>query len=125
MVRYNYDKIWILSRGDSNLIVHYFKQLVNKEGEYTALLGDNYMISPNIIMNNTRYPARVLAEYIGLCALRPYSAYAYQGIVSLPLEYCPSYIAKTVVDSCPWVHLKGSRLEFPRETLRKNLLNSL
>jgi hypothetical protein len=116
MVFYDYSKMWILSGGDSKQIVRYFQVVANKTEGYEILTGDSFILNESVVTKNPlKLNAMALAEYLGLCALRPFKAYKYHGITDLPLELFPSYIPKQVVEESVLVKLEGSKVLFPKE----------
>lgn len=118
MVLFDYEKIWLLSGGQSKLIVQYFRGLYFRRPEYDYLKGSSFVLKPEVIVNNPhRLAKRTLAEYLGLCALRNYSNYQQFRDVNLDLEYFPDYIPKQIVEQNPLVTLEKTKLIFKEEVL--------
>lgn len=116
MVFFDYQKMWVLAKGDSTLLLHYFKELVKKSEGYTFLVGDAFIVNEDTVLKNRdKLSDRQLAEYLGICALRPYAPYKYRGITDLPLELFPAYIPKIVVEGIPILKVQGNKLHFPKE----------
>ena len=120
MIMFDYQKLWIISGGNSVVMLRHFNILVNKEKGFEFLVGDNYIINESILTKNPlKKKANILAEYLGLCALRPYSVFKHHGFKDLSLELCPNYIPKSIVEECPWVELRGDKLIFTGEQQSK------
>lgn len=113
---YDFNKIWLLSGGRSNIIVNYFKHLVDGKPRYQHLKGDNFMLNPLIVTENPLgLDKRTLAEYIGLCSLRNYINYSQHLDVDLDIEYFPDYIPKEVVESNPLIAINQTKIKFKQE----------
>lgn len=118
MLLYDFEKIWLLSGGRSDLIVRYFKGLYYQRPELASLRGSNFMVNPKVVVENTRHLSdRTLAEYIGLCALRNYANYKMFSDCNLEIEYFPDYIPSIVVDSNPLIQKSGTKLIFKEELI--------
>ena len=116
MVMFDYQKLWLIAGGDSTLIIRYFLLLAHKEPGWEHLVGVNFIVNESIITDNPlNKKAIVLAEYLGLCSLRAYATYKLYGTTNLSMEMVPSYIPKSIVDSSPWVELRGEELLFTSE----------
>lgn len=113
---YDFQKIWLLSGGQSKLIVRYFKKLVSGEPEYQHLHGDNFILNPIIVTKNPLgLDNRTLAEYLGLCSLRNYTQYSQYRDVDLDIEYFPNYISKDIVESNPLIAINKTKIKFNQE----------
>lgn len=116
MVLYDFNKMWLLSGGQSHLILRYFKYLYLERSDFRFLKGTNFILNPEIVVNNPmRLPQRKLAEYLGICSLRNYSTYQQYKEANLDLEYFPDYIPRDVVDSNPLLALNKSKIIFTKE----------
>lgn len=90
MKRFNYEKIYLVSLGESTLMLRYFKDC--------CPYGDNYIKRPEIVTGNPlRLSDQHLAEYLGLCSLRKYPD------SDLPLDYLPKWVPISVVQENPLV----------------------
>lgn len=116
MVFYDFEKMWIVSGGNSDLMLLYFKALVRGDSFALPLKGENFIVNEKIVTQNPeKFSNRELAEYLGLCALRNYSNYRIHGITSLELEYVPNWIPANVVRSNPLINLNKSTIYFINE----------
>jgi hypothetical protein len=118
MIFYDYSKIWILSGGESKHIVRYFQAIVNKAPGYKFLVGHDYIINESIVVKNQKkLNARVLAEYLGLCALRPYSVYKFYNNKDIYIDRLPRYVPKKVIQDCPFItiDLEINKVVFEKE----------
>lgn len=105
MVFFNYEKLFLASRGDSKTIVTHFK---NK-----STVGINWVLNEDIILNNIgKVPDKTLAEYIGLCALRNYSDFSLYGSKDLDLYMIPDWIPEQVIQENPFVKITENKLLF-------------
>lgn len=116
MLHYDFTKIWLLSGGQSDLILKYFTYLYEDRVEYRSLKGHNFILNPETVIDNPlRLSKRALAEYLGICALRNYSQYQQYKEVNLDLEYFPDYIPRCVVDTNPLLAIDKSKIIFKLE----------
>lgn len=116
MILFDYEKIWLLSLGKPNLILLYFKRIYNKEPKYSCLIGNNFILNPEVVIENPyKLSKRQLAEYLGLCALRNYAKYQQFKDVDLEMEYFPPWIPRIVVDSNPLIAIDKTKLIFLKE----------
>lgn len=116
MLLYDFNKMWLLSGGQSHLIIKYFKYLHRDEHDFRFLKGSNFMLNPELVVNNPfKLNQRTLAEYIGLCALRNYSNYQQYKDTGLEMEYFPNYIPRAIVDNNPLLTTNKSKIIFKYE----------
>lgn len=92
MKRFDYEKIYLLSLGESTLLLRYFKEC--------SIGGNNYIKRPGIVTENPLgLSNQHLAEYLGLCSLRKYPD------SHLPLDYLPKWVPLSVVQENPLVRI--------------------
>lgn len=92
MRKFNYEKIYLVSLGESSLLLRYFKE--------HNVDGDNYIKRPEIVTDNPlRLSDQHLAEYLGLCSLRKYPDN------DLHLDYLPKWVPISVVQENPLVRI--------------------
>jgi hypothetical protein len=116
MLLFDFEKIWLISGGDSRRILKYFRKLYNKEPGYESLRGTNYIINPEVVARTPNcYTDRVLAEYLGVCALRNYATYQQFQETALDISYFPDYIPKEVVTKNPLLAIKQDKIIFKEE----------
>ena len=118
MLLYDFEKIWLLSAGQSKLIVRYFKHLYFNKPEFTYLKGSNFMVNPLVVVNNPyKLANRLLAEYIGVCSLRNYANYQQLRDTDLEIDYFPDYIPKMIVENNPLLTIENTKIIFKKEKL--------
>lgn len=99
--------------------MQYFKNLHKKKMQFRPLLGNNFILNPEIIVDNPlKLTDRQLAEYLGICAYRNYAHYLQQKEANLPMEYLPSYIPRSVVEDNPLLAIKQSKIIFIYEEIK-------
>lgn len=103
---FSYERIYLLSHGNPEKLVQYFKEEVD---------GDNFMVNPRVLMDNFWISDRHKAEYIGLCSFRNYEEYLYAGETDLDLELLPIWIPKQVIAENPLVTLTETNIIFNKE----------
>ena len=103
---FNYERIYLLSHGKPKQLVQYFREEVN---------GTDFIVNPKAIVDNFWVSDRHKAEYIGLCSLRNYEDYQFNGSVDLDLEILPLWIPKQVIVENPLVTLTETKILFNKE----------
>lgn len=103
MVFFNYEKLFLASRGDSKTIVKHFLK--------KSTVGINWIINDSIIQSNL-YTDQMKAEYLGLCALRNYSDFSLYKNKDLDLYMIPDWIPEIVILNCPFVKIDKTKLIF-------------
>lgn len=117
MVQYDFEKLWLLCYGNSELMVKAFKRLVNGEIGYGTLKGQDFIVNPTVITRNTHnLTYQQLAEYLGILALRPLHYYKQTGYIDLDMARVPSWIPATIVKKHPLISIDKSILKFKEET---------
>ena len=105
MLWFNYEKLFIASRGDCATII---KLLQEK-----ATTGINWIINDYIVLQNTQgVSIQQLAEYVGLCSLRKYSDYTVYGNKDLDLECVPPWIPSEVIYTNPLLKVTNKQIIF-------------
>lgn len=104
---FNYEKLYTASQGDCDKLVRLF----NRSPSY----GPNFIVNPHLIREKMGFSNRVLAEYLGFCALRRYENYVYNKEVDLPSYLIPPWIPIIVVQQNPLITLTESKLIFKKE----------
>ena len=97
MVLYNWQKIFEASDGNPFIIFIIFRMLIGKEipqNKYDKLYefskhnfsGESFMLHPDILLFNAyKHEYTDIAQYIGLCSLRPFEDYKATGKIDLDL----------------------------------------
>lgn len=118
MVKYNYEKLWLLSFGNAELIVKAFTKLAQGAKTYEALRGDNFIVNERIVIDNPyKLTYQQLAEYLGILALRPLQHYSLHGYTDLDMARVPSWVSASIVKTNPLIEIKQSKLIFIEETI--------
>jgi len=101
MILYNWDKIYDEAKGSVIECVVIFRMLVEGQiprNKYDKIYkyadknfkGESWMLHPDVLLYNAyQYDYRELAEYIGLCALRPFANYVAHRDTTLSLLAMP------------------------------------
>lgn len=99
MKSYNYEKIYLAARGDAKLIVNLFL--------YENVPGPNWVNNPEgIACLRDSHPVGEIAEYIGICALRPF------GQLDLTKDDIPPWVPWKVVKENTLIQVDGSLINF-------------
>lgn len=112
MLLFNYPAIYLLSKGDSTLLVSYLRAM--SKGRYASLKGLNFLVNTSILFDK-RYTDRELAEFVGICSLRRYSDYKHKKQTSLHISRVPPWVPATVVKTNPLISINQPFLEFRTE----------
>lgn len=112
MILFNYPAIYLLSKGDSSLIVKYLRAI--HYGRYKNLLGLNFLVNPDVLFDS-KYSDRELAEFVGICSLRRLSEYKLSKTTKLHISRVPPWVTKTVVTTNPLISINQPYLEFRTE----------
>lgn len=104
---FDYKRLYEEAGGDSTKIVRLFQKAPSE--------GTAFIINPHIVREGMGYSNRVLAEYLGLCALRRYDNYVYFNEVDLPIYLLPPWIPLNVVQENPLIKLTEQKIEFKEE----------
>lgn len=95
MIRFNYENIYLLARGDSGLVVKYITAISN--GQYKSLTGASYLVNPRELLR--KGTDQEIAEYVGLASFRDYSHYRITGDTRLPKTLIPPWVPDEIVIS--------------------------
>lgn len=118
MVRYDYEKLWLLSFGNAELIVKAFIKLAQGAATYGVLRGDDFIVNERTIIDNPhKLTYQQLAEYLGILALRPLQHYSLHGYTDLDMARVPSWVSASIVKTHPLIEIKQSKLIFIEETI--------
>lgn len=124
MLRFDYEKIYILSYGRSDLIIEYLRRLRDEPEACVSLLGSSFIVNPSVILDNPmRYDARTLAEYVGILSIRNYADYQLTGDTSLPMMSVYPWIPREIVESNPFVQISKDTLKFNKEEEKSYVRN--
>ena len=104
---FDYTNLYLQAKGDASTIVKLFNR--------SPSIGPNFIINPHLIRAGMGFSDRILAEYLGLCALRRYENYVYTKEVDLESYLIPPWIPTTVVQHNPLVQLTDTKLIFKKE----------
>lgn len=116
MLFFDFEKVFLLAKGNSNSIVHLIRQMVINPEAYRPLQGMSFIINESTIIDNARnLPNRQLAEYLGILSFRGYAEYKFTGDSSLDMQYLPTWIPKQVVETNPLIEINKSKLNFIEE----------
>lgn len=96
MRKFDYEKLYLLSLGESNTLLKFFRQ--------SNVTGNHYIKNERIVVANPhRLSDRTLAEYLGLCSLRTYPE------VDLPVERLPPWVPMSIVQENPLIKLSNDK----------------
>lgn len=110
---FDYEKIFLVSKGNSNVMVNLFRRMVEDPDAYRMLGGMSYILNESVIVYNPKkLTNRQLAEYLGLCSLRNYAEYKFSGDSTLDMQQIPPWIPKTVIETNPLIAIQKSKLIF-------------
>ncbi|AQT25293.1 hypothetical protein PR1_127 [Providencia phage vB_PreS_PR1] len=124
MLRFDYEKIYILSYGRSDLIIEYLRRLRDEPEACVSLLGSSFIVNSSVILDNPmKYNARILAEYVGLLSIRNYADYQLTGDTSLPMMSVYPWIPREIVESNPFVQISIDTLKFNKEEEKSYVRN--
>lgn len=112
MIFFNYSAIYLLSKGDSTLIIKYLQAMVR--GRYPNLKGLNYLRNTSILFSSN-FTDRQKAEFVGICSLRPYSDYKLHKETKLHISRIPPWVSKSIVKTNPLIEIKQPYLIFKTE----------
>lgn len=116
MLFFDYEKIYILAAGKSNLIVKYLKNIKHKPEQYTALIGNSFIINEEIVLfNKYMLSPQQLAEYLGILSIRSYQNYLVSNDSSLDIQLLYPWIPREVVETNPLIAIKQNKLIFIEE----------
>ena len=124
MLRFDYEKIYILSYGRSDLIIEYLRRQRDEPEACVSLLGSSFIVNPSVILDNPmKYSARILAEYVGILSIRNYADYQLTGDTSLPMMSVYPWIPREIVESNPFVQISIDTLKFNKEEEKSYVRN--
>lgn len=112
MILFNYSAIYLLSRGDSSLIVSYLQAMVR--GRYSELRGLNYLRNTAVLFSD-KFTDREKAEFVGICSLRPYSDFKLHKETKLHISRLPFWVSRSVVENNPLIEINQPYLKFKTE----------
>lgn len=104
---FDYQQLYLDAGGDSKKIVSLFNK--------SPSVGPNFIVNPHLVREGLGYSNRILAEYLGLCALRRYDNYVYRNEVDLMSYLIPPWVPDIVVQHNPLVKLTNTKLIFKKE----------
>ncbi|ATS94083.1 hypothetical protein P13BB106kb_p099 [Pectobacterium phage DU_PP_V] len=118
MLFFNYEKIYILSKGNPQLIVQCLSNLVSNPEANELLVGNSFIVNENVIINNPyNLSALELSEYLGILSFRNYSDYHTQKITSLDIQSVPLWIPKLVITTNKLIEINRDKLIFIEENI--------
>lgn len=116
MLFYDYEKIYILARGNSSLIVQIIRRMVDDPEAHVMLTGRSFILNENtIVYNKRKLSDRQLAEYLGLLSFRNYAEYSFSKDASLDMQYIPPWVPRAVIEHHPLIAINKSKLTFIEE----------
>lgn len=124
MLLFDYEKIYLLSYGRSDLIIEYLRRMRDEPEATISLVGSSFIVNEEVILDNPmKLSARVLAEYVGILSIRNYADYQLTGDTSLPIMSVYPWIPREVVESNPFVQLSKDKLYFNKEEEKSYVRN--
>ena len=102
---YNYEKIYLLSHGDADLLIQYFKE--PQEG-YDFIVNGSVVDDPFI-------SKQFKAEYLGLCALRNYEDFLDREEVNLDRDLIPPWVPIEEIADNPLIKLTNKKIILLKE----------
>lgn len=116
MIQFSYEKLWLLSFGNAEVLIKAFKKLHDGESGYEVLKGSNFIVNPSVVIDNPyRLTNQQLAEYLGILALRPLAHYKLHGYTDLDMARVPAWVSASIVKTHPLITIKQSKLIFKEE----------
>lgn len=116
MLFFDYERIFILARGNSNVIINLVRKLIEDPKLMVLISGSSFILNPDVIYYNTyKLSNRQLAEYLGLLALRNFAEYKISKDTSLDIQYVPIWIPRKVIDTNPLIEISKDKLKFIEE----------
>lgn len=106
MRNFNYEKIYMAAHGNPTRLLTLFA---------ASTSGPNFIVNPRELANAFWVPDRLKAEYLGLCSLRSYEQFLYNGTVDLPLLELPPWVPLKVVKENPLVTVTNTHIIFNKE----------
>lgn len=116
MIFFNYEKIYILAKGNPKLIVQCLENLKCNPEANKLLVGDSFIINEDVVLSNPEKLSPLeLAEYLGILSFRSYADYALSGKSSLDIQAVPLWIPKTVITTNSLIKIDRDKLIFEKE----------
>lgn len=113
MLFFDYEKIFLVSKGNSNIMVNLIRRMVDDPDAHRMLNGSSYILNESVIVYNpNKLSNRQLAEYLGLCSLRNYAEYKFSGDSTLDMQQLPPWIPREVIETNPLIVINKSKLNF-------------
>ena len=113
---FDYERIYLLARGNSDLIVKLFNRMLTEPDAHQLLVGSSFILNESTIVNNPyKLSNRQLAEYLGILSLRNYAEYKFTNDPSLDMQYVPVWIPRSVIDTNPLIAINKSKIIFKEE----------
>ena len=102
---FNYEKCYLLSLGDPDLLIQYFWDL--EEG-YDFIVNEDAIRSMFVSSLHK-------AEYLGLCALRNYENYKNENMVNLSRDLIPPWVPIEQLTDNPLIELTATEVKLLKE----------
>lgn len=116
MLFFDYEKIYVLAAGKSDLIVNYLKNIKYKPEQYGLLQGNSFILNEDVVIKNKYHlSSQQLAEYLGILSIRSYNNYLVSGDTSLDIQLIYPWIPREVVETNPLIAIKQNKLIFKEE----------
>lgn len=116
MIFYNFESLYIISGGNSDLLIKYFNTLCETPYMAKALIGSSFILNPTVILHNQfNLTNQQLAEYLGVLSIRNYTNYTLNGETSLDIVLVYPWIPRAVLESNPLIEIKQNKLHFTQE----------
>ena len=116
MLFFDYEKIFLVSKGNSNIMVNLIRRMYDEPEAHKMLGGSSYILNEKVIVFNTyKLTNRQLAEYLGVLSLRNYAEYQVSGDSSLDMQIIPPWVPKVVFENNPLIAINKSKLTFIEE----------
>lgn len=105
---FSYEKAFIASHGNPELLLDYYRGM--NEGE-------NFIVNPKSLVEAFWVSDRHKAEYLGICALRSYNDYATKGDVDVSLDLLPAWIPLAIIEENPLLKLTETKIILEKEKI--------
>lgn len=116
MLFFDYEKIFLIAKGNSKLMVDLIRRMYNEPEATKMLRGNSYILNEEVIVFNTyKLTNRQLAEYLGVLSLRNYAEYKFSGDSSLDMQVIPPWVPKVVFENNPLIAIQKSKITFIEE----------
>jgi len=110
MLFYNFEALFVASRGNSDKIVSYYHRTATRS--YTQ---PNFIVNSKVLVDTFWLSPRQKAEYLALLSLRDYGDYVETGYTGYKLYNLPPWIPIEVAKNHPLIQLTDKEIIFTKE----------